>query len=153
MGHVNAQGIIHLRAELPHAYGTVDIDWDMAGRQALFTRINEELHQHARVLGAHFVPNPEWSLLKLRHLVTAHPLGGCPLGEDIEHGTVDEFGRVFSGRGQVHEGLFVADGALIPSALGVNPFMTIAALAERIADRIVTDLGGGPAVAVPCKWD
>ncbi len=50
---------------------------------------------------------------------------------------MDEFGRVFSGDGAVHQGLFVADGSLIPTALGVNPFLTISALAERIAERLV----------------
>jgi hypothetical protein len=40
--------------------------------------------------------------------------------------------------------LFVADGSLIPTALGVNPFMTISALSERIADRLVRQIGGEP---------
>jgi choline dehydrogenase-like flavoprotein len=41
-------------------------------------------------------------------------------------------GEVFQGNGSsVHEGLIVCDGALVPAALGVNPFATITALAER----------------------
>jgi choline dehydrogenase-like flavoprotein len=41
-------------------------------------------------------------------------------------------GEVFQGEGRaVHEGLIVCDGALVPAALGVNPFATITALAER----------------------
>ena len=41
-------------------------------------------------------------------------------------------GEVFQGDGSaVHEGLIVCDGALVPAALGVNPFATITALAER----------------------
>lgn len=41
-------------------------------------------------------------------------------------------GEVFQGEGAaVHEGLFVCDGALVPTALAVNPFATITALAER----------------------
>ena len=39
----------------------------------------------------------------------------------------------------VHNGLYVADGSLMPTPLGVNPYFTIAALAERIADGISTD--------------
>ena len=66
------------------------------------------------------------------------------MGEDHLHGAVDEFGRVFSGDGSVHDGLFVADGALMPSALGVNPFLTISALSERIAERKIQDLSGDP---------
>ena len=73
--------------------------------------------------------------------MTAHPLG-CPIGEDYQHGAVDEYGRVFAGDGAVHEGLFVADGALVPSALGVNPFLTISALAERIVERKIQQMQG-----------
>ena len=41
-------------------------------------------------------------------------------------------GEVFTGNGtEVHDGLVVCDGALVPAALGVNPFATITALAER----------------------
>jgi cholesterol oxidase len=80
----------------------------------------------------------------MRPLLTAHPLGGCPIGEDYQHGAVDEHGRVFTGDGAVHEGLFVADGALLPSALGVNPFLTISALAERIVERKIHQMQGIP---------
>ncbi|MCI0486555.1 MAG: GMC family oxidoreductase, partial [Blastocatellia bacterium] len=142
MGHDDARGTLHLKRHFLDLEERVEIDWDDAGRQPVFTRINEELRRHARALGASFLPNPLWNFVTLRNLITAHPLGGCPLGEDYMHGAVDEFGRVFSGKGSVHEGLFVADGSLIPSALGVNPFMTISALSERIADRIVRHIGG-----------
>ena len=82
-------------------------------------------------------------------MVTAHPLGGCPLGEDYLQGAADEFGRVFTGTGAVNEGLFVADGSLMPSALGVNPFLTISALSEKIAERLTKHLGGEPYPAPP----
>ena len=91
---------------------------------------------------ANFIENPMWAVFNLRHLITAHPLGGCPIGDDYEQGAVDEYGRVFAGDGSVHDGLFVADGALIPSALGVNPLLTISALSERIAARKIEDLQG-----------
>ena len=66
------------------------------------------------------------------------------MGEDYMHGAVDEFGRLFSGDGSIHQGLFVADGSILPSALGVNPFLTISALAERIAERKVQEIQGNP---------
>ena len=128
--------------------GRLHIEWDNAGRQVLFTRINEELRRHTRALGGSFVSNPLWNLLDMRRLITVHPLGGCPMGEDSLHGATDEFGRVFSQDG-VHDGLFVADGALLPSATGVNPFMTICALAERIAERKIEELQGKPYPAPP----
>lgn len=65
---------------------------------------------------------------------TAHPLGGCRMttrGEDAS-GVIDE-----NGESLTNPNLFVVDGAAIPSALGVNPSLTIAAVAESIADRLI----------------
>jgi cholesterol oxidase len=69
---------------------------------------------------------PGWS--GLRYLITPHPLGGCRMGRSAADGVVDHLGRVFG-----YPGLYVADGAIVPRALGVGPARTIAALAERIA--------------------
>jgi len=122
--------------------GRIRVLWDDAGRQTTFARINSDLRRMARELGATFVENAFWSTFNLRRLATLHPLGGCPAGEDYMQGAADEFGRVFAGDGSVHEGLFVADGALIPSSIGANPFMTISAMAERIAERKIEHLQG-----------
>jgi choline dehydrogenase-like flavoprotein len=74
-----------------------------------------------------------------------HPLGGCRMARNAEEGVVDEYGRVFDktkgGDRPFHEGLYVADAAVIPTALGVNPSLTISTLALRIADRIAEDMG------------
>ncbi len=147
MAHDDGKGTLNLRSE----NGRIEIDWDDAGRQPIFNLINEEIRRHARALGGTFVTNPLWSITPSHNLLTAHPLGGCPLGDDYLHGATDEFGRVFAGDGGVHDGLFVADGSLISTALGVNPFLTISALSERIADRIVRNLGGEPFPQRPKK--
>jgi len=142
MGHDDARGTMVFDAPWNEPDGRMSIQWDGVGRQIIFTRIAEELRRHARALQASFIVNPLWDIFKTRHLVTAHPLGGCPLGEDYLHGAADEFGRVFSGDGSVHDGLFVCDGSLIPSALNVNPLMTISALADRIVERNIQALQG-----------
>ena len=120
----------------------LDIAWPSVKSDPIFDRIAEELKQHAASLGGTFVHlerlNP-WPRKK-SNLITAHPLGGCVLGEDADGGVVDSLGRVFDGGGGVHEGLYVVDGAIVPSPIGVNPFLTIAALAERIAATLPSTL-------------
>ena len=142
MAHDDARGTMVFDAPWYESDGRMKIQWDGAGREIIFTRINEELRRHARAQQANFISNPLWAIFNTRHLVTAHPLGGCPLGEDYLHGSADEFGRVFSGDGSVHDGLFVCDGSLIPSALNVNPLLTISALTERAVERHIQTLQG-----------
>ncbi|MEO8371286.1 MAG: GMC family oxidoreductase, partial [Candidatus Solibacter sp.] len=134
MGQDNARGSILFEAPWTEPDGRIRISWDKAGQQQIFTRMNQEIRRHARALRGNFIANPTWSVFNLRHLITAHPLGGCPMGDDYLQGAVDPFGRVFAGDGSVHKGLYVTDGSVIPSALGVNPFLTISALTERFAD-------------------
>lgn len=67
---------------------------------------------------------------------TAHPLGGCAMGADASTGVVSDTGEVFG-----LPNLFVIDGGVIPSALGVNPSLTIAAVAERITDAVLRGVG------------
>jgi cholesterol oxidase len=57
---------------------------------------------------------------------TAHILGGCPIGTSRDDGVIDDQCRVFG-----HEGLYVVDGSAMPSNLGVNPSLTITAVAEH----------------------
>jgi cholesterol oxidase len=54
------------------------------------------------------------------------------MGRGPEEGVVDTYGEVFG-----HPNLFVADGAVMPGPVGPNPAFTIAALADRTADRIL----------------
>jgi cholesterol oxidase len=102
--------------------------------------MNKAVLAQAKALGGKFIGNPVWSFLGTHHLITAHPLGGCPMGESQATGAVDDLGRVFDQAGARHPGLYVADGSIIPTALGVNPFLTISALSERIADHMIEEL-------------
>jgi cholesterol oxidase len=62
---------------------------------------------------------------------TAHILGGCPMGISPEHGVVDTRSRAFG-----YEGLYVVDGSIIPANLGVNPSLTITAMAEYAMSQV-----------------
>lgn len=77
------------------------------------------------------IPQNAINEVVLNTAITAHILGGCPIGPDPEHGVVDEAGRVYG-----YDGLYVADGSVIPANLGVNPSLTIAALAEHTMSHI-----------------
>jgi choline dehydrogenase-like flavoprotein len=83
------------------------------------------------------------ALGNFKNITVSHPLGGCAMGTDAQHGVTDEFGRVFDcsqGESAVYRGLYVADASMIPTALGVNPSLTISALSLRIADKILEDI-------------
>ena len=67
--------------------------------------------------------------------MTVHPLGGCPMADDPARGVVDDAGKVHG-----YSGLHVLDGSIVPTALGVNPSKTIAALAERGVARLIDEL-------------
>lgn len=67
-----------------------------------------------------------------RDLVTPHPLGGCNVASSPATGVVDHTGQVFG-----CPNLYVADGSIVPKAIGLNPSKTIAALGELIAEGLV----------------
>ncbi|MFF9275171.1 GMC family oxidoreductase N-terminal domain-containing protein [Streptomyces griseosporeus] len=58
--------------------------------------------------------------------LTAHFLGGCPIGSSAETGVIDPYHRLYG-----HPGISVVDGAAVSANLGVNPSLTITAQAER----------------------
>ncbi len=77
---------------------------------------------------------------------SSHPLGGCCVGLDARSGVVNARGQVFKkdatgGGTEVYENLYVADGSIIPTSLGVNPSLTITAVALKIMDDIIRSLG------------
>ncbi len=62
---------------------------------------------------------------------TAHLIGGCPMGPSADDGVVDLFCRVHN-----YPGLYVIDGTVLPGNPGINPSLTIAALAEYAVSQI-----------------
>jgi cholesterol oxidase len=115
-------------------FGRFDIRWSKEGSAGLFADLERTANELAEAAGA----TPFYALEggPLSKFMTVHPLGGCPMADDAARGVVDDTGRVHG-----YPGLYVLDGSIVPTALGVNPSKTIAALAERGVARLVEDLG------------
>ena len=75
----------------------------------------------------------------------AHLMGGCGMGRSAADSVTDAWGRVHG-----HPWLRVADASLFPDALQINPYLTIMALADRVAEGVLRDsqLGGLTTAAV-----
>ena len=67
----------------------------------------------------------------LDYPTTAHILGGCPMGKDAANGVINESFQVHN-----YPGLYIVDGSVIPANPGVNPSLTITALAEYAMSKI-----------------
>lgn len=101
------------------------------GSEEYYARVRREVARIAEALGAKYMDNPAFKL-NFQQVLTAHPLGGCPMGDTERDGLVDPYGEVFG-----YPGLYVADGSVIPGPVGPNPSLTIGALSDRFADHII----------------
>ncbi len=120
------------RMRLTPLFKQFDIRWSRTASNALFERMKALSDQLATAAqGTRYFALEGGPLGKF---VTVHPLGGCPMADDPQQGVVDEYGRVHG-----YDGLYVSDGSIVPTALGVNPSKTIAALAERNVERLIAD--------------
>jgi cholesterol oxidase len=134
MGHDGSQG----RVTLDHQ-GLATVNWPGLKESAYRAKVQGEFASIATALRG------DYRVVKAfgDNLVTVHPLGGCKVGVSPNDGVVSARGEVFNPEGNanshasVHEGFYVVDGSIIPASLGVNPLLTITALAERIAQGII----------------
>ena len=119
------------------------ITWPLADAEPIIDTLNTNMRAATAALGGTYIPNPLWSNHFESKLITVHPLGGCCMGEDASSGVTNHKGQVFAGAtgDAVHPGLYVNDGALIPTPLGVNPLLTITGLAERNMALLVSERG------------
>ena len=128
VAHDDASG--HLRLQK----NSVVVDWPGYSDAPARVRAEKKVKAMIEAMGGEFNANPFAMTAFGGNRIIAHPLGGCGMGETAETGVVAPDGRVFDpSRGPhcVHEGLYVCDGAAVPSAIGVSPLLTITALAER----------------------
>ncbi|MCP4986761.1 MAG: GMC family oxidoreductase [Colwellia sp.] len=119
------------------------INWPGAGKLSIFKTIDEKLMKITAALGGTKIKNPLWNKVLDYDLVTVHPLGGCTMADNAELGVSNHKGQIFKTDNgvDVHEGLYVCDGAVVPRSLGANPLLTISALAERSCKLIAEDSG------------
>ncbi len=108
--------------------GEFKVRWNLHDSELHFKRVEKELRRYTKKWNGIFMPNPFMAVDKI---FAVHPLGGCIMGEDPKTSVVNEKGQAYG-----HEGLYIIDGSIIPSSLGPNPSLTIAANAERIASYI-----------------
>lgn len=138
--------------------GVGRIVWKQIKDNPLFDTQVTAVAALAQGTGGRILPNPAWKLLPANMewllngqrgpLTTVHPLGGCVMGDDIADGVVDHMGRVFDAAstvGGVHDGLVVLDGSIVPTAIGTNPALTIAAVSLRATDLLATEWDFQPA--------
>jgi cholesterol oxidase len=123
MGRDLPDGTMRLRG------GDLDLDWATQNSSAYFDRVEATLSQLAQVLGAKLANTPLWLF---KRVITVHPLGGVPMGDDPGRGVVDRWGEAFA-----YPRLHVVDGSVMPGPVGANPSLTIAAFAEHAAAHII----------------
>ena len=119
------------------------LQWPGIEDEPVYQRVGSAIKALVEEVGGTYVANPLAGTLMGHQPATAHPLGGCGMGRDRSTGVVNHKGQVFDGSGAeanaVHDGLYVMDGSIIPRSLGVNPLLTITALAERAMLHVARD--------------
>ena len=110
--------------------GRMDIDYDKT-TEPIFDRIAEGLDAFENDTGLR--------ASRRRKPLTVHAWGGACLGPNPEHGVVDHRGEIYG-----NPGLFVADAAALPAAVGAPPSLTIAAWAHHVADDLADTIARRP---------
>ena len=106
--------------------GKLFLDWNSQASKATIDAVVALHQQMALQTGGAPLTPLTWTLSG--DLITPHPLGGCNMAASTDRGVVDHKGEAFG-----YRNLYVADGAIVPTSLGLNPSRTIGALAERNA--------------------
>lgn len=124
MGRDFANGRLSLKKDL------LECDWTRKKSRAYFDRVRRVGASIADALDGKYVDTPSYKYL--HQVLTAHPLGGCPMGFSENDGLVNSYGEVFG-----YPGLYIVDGSVLPGPVGPNPSLTIAAISDRAADHII----------------
>jgi cholesterol oxidase len=145
MTHDSGDGVMELQND------RLKMAWPGVGCEKIFDRVNDTLLKATRPLNGDYIVDPLWTKLLHKDLVTVHPLGGCVMADDAANGVVNHKGQVYSDAAgaAVYDSLYVCDGSVIPVPLGVNPLLTISAMAERTCALAAKDRGWNIDYALP----
>jgi choline dehydrogenase-like flavoprotein len=80
--------------------------------------------------------SPKNFLANKTPIASAHPQGGCRMGADSTTSVTNAHGKVHG-----HDWLYIADASLFPKSSHVNPYLTIMALSERVAEELARTQG------------
>ncbi len=121
---------IGLRNGKPHLH--LGLDADVRDYYKRTKRLLDSIMERngCRLLDATFI-DMEGAPRRDLYFSTAHQVGACRMAESVDQGVVNVDGQVFG-----YPGMYVSDGAAIPSSLAVNSALTILANAERVASAI-----------------
>ncbi|KAF7366427.1 FAD/NAD(P)-binding domain-containing protein [Mycena sanguinolenta] len=114
------------------------------GRTEHVKKLNDVLAHATQAIGGTLINSPFHAAFHQQEEITVHALGGAIMSSDGtgRSGATNHLGQLFKHEGrEVYEGLVCVDGSVIPGALGVNPFATITALAERSVDTLIDSMG------------
>ncbi|HEV3228917.1 MAG TPA: GMC family oxidoreductase [Solirubrobacteraceae bacterium] len=123
------------------AFGVSDMNFPIDGETAaLFANARRIIGDLVKRMGGTLIDiSLNYSPHYAQSAFSAHPIGTARMSDTPALGVVDAFGEVHG-----HPGLYVIDGAAVPTALGVNPSLTVAAVAEHAATALVRKLGHVP---------
>jgi choline dehydrogenase-like flavoprotein len=138
MSHDDAGGQIRFDQEQDGVY----VSWPGAGRTRAYLHDNDELREACDGIWANYLENPISLKPFGEKLVTVHPVGGCRMADSASGGVVNDRCAVFTGQGDAtHDGLYVCDGSVMPTSLGLNPLLTISAVSERAMSLLIKEKG------------
>ncbi|KAF6824728.1 glucose-methanol-choline oxidoreductase [Colletotrichum plurivorum] len=137
MSHDSSQATMSLVNDRPF------INYSGVGKSQRVKKLSGYLSKMTNLIGGTYVDSPFYAAFGEKE-ITVHAIGGARISNNDtgENGGVNANGQLFTGQTEkVHKGLVVCDGTIVPAALGVNPFATITALAERSVEKVAEEFG------------
>ena len=119
MSHDDASGIISYN----NKNDSINITWDRVGYEKNFEAVNHAMEKVTKGLGGTFVKNPMWTRALGKSVISAHPLGGCPMGESGRTAVVNHAGQVFDG---MNNNIILKPVRVLVFLIVFNPLGTLA---------------------------